>query len=72
MKRFENFVVVITGAANGIGEASAYRFAEEGSRVACLDLDQAKNEEVAKNAARKVWKLWRCSVMSQIQRVSPK
>lgn len=30
---------VITGAASGVGRASALRFAEEGARVVCADLD---------------------------------
>ncbi len=47
MKRFKNQVAVITGAANGIGKASALRFAEEGANVACLDLAEALNEAVA-------------------------
>ena len=38
MRRFEGQIVAITGAANGIGQASAIRFAEEGANVACLDL----------------------------------
>ncbi len=33
MKRFEGKVVVITGGSDGIGLASAQRFAEEGARV---------------------------------------
>ncbi len=47
MKRFENQVVVITGAANGIGEAGAIRFAEEGANIACLDLAADLNAAVA-------------------------
>ena len=47
MKRFEKKVVVITGAANGIGKACAIRFAQEGANVACLDMADEKNEVVA-------------------------
>ena len=47
MNRFENHVVVITGAANGIGQACAIRFAEEGARIACLDLAGEANEATA-------------------------
>jgi 3-oxoacyl-[acyl-carrier protein] reductase len=35
-------VVAITGAANGIGETTARRFAENGSRLALLDIDDEK------------------------------
>jgi len=47
MKRFEKQVAVITGAANGIGEACAIRFAQEGANIACLDLANKLNEAVA-------------------------
>ena len=47
MKRFENQVVVITGGANGIGQACAHRFAEEGAKIACLDMADNKNEATA-------------------------
>ena len=47
MNRFANQVVMITGAANGIGEACALRFAEEGARVVCLDIEEVANEETA-------------------------
>ncbi|WP_101675269.1 SDR family oxidoreductase [Alloalcanivorax mobilis] len=45
--RFSNKVAVITGAAQGIGEGVARRLAEEGARVALLDLDLQGAERVA-------------------------
>ncbi len=47
MKRFENQVAVVTGAANGIGKACAQRFAQEGAFVACLDVSHELNQAVA-------------------------
>ncbi len=52
MERFKDKVVMITGAANGIGKASALRFAEEGARVACLDLALDLNQEVAEECRK--------------------
>lgn len=39
--RFQDKVVVITGAAQGIGRAAALRFASEGARVVAVDLPGA-------------------------------
>lgn len=41
MKRVEGKRAVVTGGARGIGQAIARRLAEEGARVAVLDLDEA-------------------------------
>lgn len=39
MTRFEGKVVVITGAAGGIGRAAALRFAAEGASIVAVDLE---------------------------------
>ncbi len=38
-KKFDNKVVWITGASSGIGEATAYRFAQEGARIIVTALE---------------------------------
>ncbi len=47
MGRFDGRVVIVTGAARGIGYGIARRFASDGARVAVVDLD----ESAAKKAA---------------------
>lgn len=47
MKEFSEKVVVVTGAAGGIGKACAEAFAAEGAAVALLDLDLAGAEAAA-------------------------
>ncbi|GBF04521.1 3-oxoacyl-ACP reductase [Deinococcus aerius] len=55
MSRFENKTVIVTGAASGIGLATATRFGQEGARVVIADLhgDQAQKaaEEVRATGA---------------------
>jgi 3-oxoacyl-[acyl-carrier protein] reductase len=47
MNRYEGRVVIVTGAARGIGAGTAKRFASEGASVAVLDLDEAAASETA-------------------------
>jgi NAD(P)-dependent dehydrogenase (short-subunit alcohol dehydrogenase family) len=46
-KRFEGRVVVVTGAAGGIGRAVVERFVRDGARVVATDLKDAPIEETA-------------------------
>jgi len=50
--KLRNRVVVITGAASGIGRASARRFAERGAILHLVDLDAARLEAVAVECSR--------------------
>ncbi|MGC5172767.1 glucose 1-dehydrogenase [Microbacterium sp. DT81.1] len=46
--RFDDKVVFLTGAANGIGRATAIAFGREGAKLALVDIDGASNAETAK------------------------
>ena len=46
-KRFEGRVVVVTGAAGGIGRATVERFIRDGARVVATDLKDAPIDETA-------------------------
>lgn len=39
---------IITGAGSGVGRAAALRFAEEGAKVVCADLDAERAEETVR------------------------
>jgi len=47
MGRLDNKIAVITGAASGIGRASARRFAAEGAKVVVADLDENAGGDLA-------------------------
>src|SRR5579875_3619647 len=46
----EDKCAVITGAGSGVGQASSLRFAEEGARVVCVDI----NVDSAKQTVRQI------------------
>ena len=45
MSRFENQVVIVTGASRGIGLAIAKRLAEEGARIAAISRSQSSSDQ---------------------------
>jgi NAD(P)-dependent dehydrogenase (short-subunit alcohol dehydrogenase family) len=47
MARFTDKVAIVTGAASGLGQATAKRLASEGASVAALDLNEAAAKETA-------------------------
>jgi NAD(P)-dependent dehydrogenase (short-subunit alcohol dehydrogenase family) len=68
--RFKDQVVIVTGAASGIGLATAKLFGAEGARVVIADLDQQRAEEAAQAVkaagAADVWAS-ACNVAEEVQ-----
>ena len=53
MTRLDGKVAVITGAADGIGEASARLFVQEGARVVVTDIDDERGQAIARELGQK-------------------
>lgn len=61
IKRYENKIALVTGAANGIGLCMANRLVEEGAKVAALDLELETMERVFKGREADIYYLY-CDV----------
>ena len=69
MNRLKDKVAVITGAALGLGRATAIRMADEGAAVALLDAIDDQGEALAKEIRDHDGKAryWRCDVSSEAE-----
>jgi NAD(P)-dependent dehydrogenase (short-subunit alcohol dehydrogenase family) len=67
MRGLRNRVAVITGAANGIGAATARRLHEEGAKVALLDVDAANGSALAERLGDGRALFIGCDVVSEEQ-----
>ena len=69
MKRLRGKVAIVTGAALGLGRATAIRMAEEGASVALLDMLQAEGLALADELVARglVACFWRCDVAKEAE-----
>jgi NAD(P)-dependent dehydrogenase (short-subunit alcohol dehydrogenase family) len=69
MNRLSDKVAVVTGAAVGLGRATAIRMVEEGASVALLDVREAEGLELIEMLRERglpvAW--WRCDVSSEAE-----
>lgn len=49
MTNFKDKVVLVTGAASGIGKQTALIYGEKGAKIVVSDIDEEKGKEVARN-----------------------
>ena len=68
MRRLENKVAIITGAASGFGEGMAMRFAEEGAKIVVADLNSKDAERIAEKIGENaIWTQTDVSKRSEIE-----
>jgi NAD(P)-dependent dehydrogenase (short-subunit alcohol dehydrogenase family) len=69
MNRLAHKIAVITGAALGLGRATAIRMAEEGATVALLDVLDAEGQALAADLVARDLKAryWRCDVTQEAE-----
>jgi NAD(P)-dependent dehydrogenase (short-subunit alcohol dehydrogenase family) len=69
MDRLKGKVAIVTGAALGLGRATALRMAEEGAAVAILDLHDDEGRALAEALGRRGLKAryWRCDVSREAE-----
>ncbi|WEV51572.1 SDR family NAD(P)-dependent oxidoreductase [Lactobacillus sp. ESL0731] len=56
MKKFDGKVILVTGAANGIGKGIAEKFAQNGANTVIVDFDEKKGQAVADELTSKYQK----------------
>ena len=61
---FAGKTVLITGAASGIGRATALIFAREGANVVCADINENGRVKQQRSATPKAARRWRSKSMS--------